>query len=199
MRKVLIRYWRKIQRSKRFALFAKFMMWFIDTEIFNCCMDFFEMNKQRIQRNTKLFADEKSRAVYVNAIRYQCTLKRKYLSCTSRAAEKYFDSEIIRFHENEIIMDCGAYTGDTVLLLEKKWSNWGKPDAGLKIICWEPDRFNASKLEKTLSGMTERHEDFSYRIIKKAVWKEKAKLSFDLGADYASRIADGGYKWKRIL
>ncbi len=208
MREKMITVWRKLQRSRHLEFVIRFITWLIDTEIFNVCIDFLERhtnqarlretrnfyteNRVRIKKNVKSFADEKSKRVYLNAIKYRCSLKRKYLSYTSPMEEKYFDPQIVRFKKNEILIDCGAFTGDTALLLEKKWTNWDEKGASLQLCCWEPDEYNMIKLEKTLSAIAARHSGFLYRIVKKAAWKENTELSFDGGVDYASKIDERG-------
>lgn len=208
MRGKMVTIWRKIQRSKRLEFLIQFITWLIDTEIFNISIDFLERhtnraklqetykfyteNRTRIKKNIKCLEDEKSKRVYLNVIKYRCSLKRKYLSHTSPMEEKYFDSQIVRFKKNEILIDCGAFTGDTALLLEEKWINWDVKGALLQLCCWEPDEYNIIKLEKTLSMIAARHSGFLYRIVKKAAWKENSELSFDGGVDYASKIDERG-------
>lgn len=208
MRERLIIIWRKIQKSKSFEPVVWIVTWFIDTEIFNILIDFLERytnrvklqnkyyfftkNRKRIKNNLKVLDDKKSRRVYINVIKYRCSLKRKYLLYTSPKEEKYFDSQLVRFTMNERVMDCGAFTGDTALLLEKKWPNWDNKNALLQICCWEPDEYNTMKLKKTLSDIAERHTNFSYDIVKKAAWKENTELLFNSGLDYASKITDDG-------
>lgn len=208
MREKIIRVWRKIQQSKSFEPVVQFVMWFIDTEVFNVfidflerntnreklqkSLDFFEVNQDRIKNNISILEDDKSRNVYINTIKYRCSLKRKYLSCTSPGNEKYFDSQIIEFREKEKFMDCGAFVGDTASLLEGKWTNWNNRDASLQISCWEPDEYNIIKLKKTLSDIAGRHTNFSYDIVKKAVWNKDTELLFNGGVDYASKITDEG-------
>lgn len=208
MREKIIRVWRKIQRSKSFTPFVRGVMWFIDTEIFNVFIDFLERhtaheklqksleffteNQDRIKSNIEVLEDKRSRDVYSNAIKYRCSLKRKYLSYTSPGNEKYFDPHIIKFEKNERFMDCGAFVGDTVLLLEEKWKNWNSKGALLQVCCWEPDEYNGIKLKKTLSGIAGRHCNFFYDIVKRAAWNEDTELLFNGGVDYASKIAGDG-------
>lgn len=208
MREKIIRVWRKIQQSKSFVPIVRGGMWLIDTEIFNVFIDFLERhtgreklqksrdffreNQNRIKNNMEVLEDKRSREVYINVIKYRCSLKRKYLSCTSPANEKYFDARIVRYKNHERLMDCGAFIGDTMLLLEKKWKNWNNKNALLQVCCWEPDEYNAIKLKKTLSGIAGRHCNFLYDIVKRAAWNENTELLFDGGVDYASKITDDG-------
>lgn len=215
MRDWLIIIWRKIQKSKRLTWFVNFMTWFIETELFNATMDwlerltakeklidkraYFKRNQQRIKENMDALADDKSKRVYKNAFLYRGTLKRKYLAETSPAKEKYFDEKIITFCKNELYVEGGAYVGDTVLSLADWWPYF-KTDAQkmcgggqkLDVVCFEPDRYNAERLEKNLKEIKKKRSEFNYNVIHAAMWNEKSELQFESGADYASRLGNTG-------
>lgn len=89
-------------------------------------------------------ADELSRDVFVNFINTKITNNAAYLDnvCTR---DIYFPKNILKLSDDEIFVDCGAYTGDTILLF-KKMSN-GKYN---QIYAFEPDKDNLKALQQTI-------------------------------------------------
>lgn len=63
--------------------------------------------------------------------------------------DEYFDLDIVKCDENEIVVDLGAYTGDTVLSYIK---NYG-PDCYRKIYCYEITPSIFTVLEDTLKDV----------------------------------------------
>ena len=63
--------------------------------------------------------------------------------------DDYFDHDLVKCSENEVIVDLGAYTGDTVLSYIK---NYGK-DCYRKIYCYEITSESMEILKKNLSGL----------------------------------------------
>lgn len=81
---------------------------------------------------------------------------------------QYF-SDMISFDDNEAFVDCGAYTGDTILKFTDKVN--GKYS---RIYAFEPDDANYDMLRKTID---ENHMH-DVHLIKKGCWSKKGKLSF---------------------
>lgn len=90
----------------------------------------------------------------------------------------YFAEDIIRL-ENEVFVDCGAFTGDTVQELTTK----SKPQ---KVFAFEPDEKNFQALMKNFA------KDSRIVCIKKGAFSKKTTLSFAGGNADASKIMDKG-------
>lgn len=78
---------------------------------------------------------------------------------------QYFAQDIITLSDNEVFVDCGAYTGDTLIAFDKRVSRFKKYYA------WEPDARRYGKLKRSINKVkgTVVH-------IKKGVWNETGTL-----------------------
>lgn len=117
--------------------------------------DYFDKNNDRIGKIMSKLADEKSRRVYRHVIEYRCSRDRKKLIGIVDN-NQYFNKDIIRFTDEEVFVDCGAFDGDTIRSFLK---NLKKGDGTYKeIIALEPDPVNYKKLYnwllKQLSGQS---------------------------------------------
>lgn len=90
----------------------------------------------------------------------------------------YFAEDIVDL-ENEIFVDCGAFTGDTIQELLAK----SMPQ---KVFAFEPDEKNFQTLVKNFA------DDYRIVCIKKGAFSKKTTLSFAGGNADASKIVDDG-------
>lgn len=140
-------------------------------------------NKKRIEKAAKLFEDSLSRETYI-AILKRYLLKSDTLIpvCEGTA---YFDN-FFQLGDAEIVVDCGAYTGDTLELYINKIQ---KSFAGY--YAFEPDPVNFQELEKTKEKLP---ANLSSRVVllRKAVGHTPKTLKFkSMGAPEA-RVDDTG-------
>lgn len=105
---------------------------------------YFEQNDARIKSIKANLADDKSRKVYDNVIKWRYTRNVKYLrGNVDKEEDQYFDEGIIKFTDEEVFVDCGANIGGGRLtnflnkLPNKKFK---------EIIALEPDPINFKKL-----------------------------------------------------
>lgn len=93
----------------------------------------------------------------------------------------YFPKDIVRLHEHEVFIDCGAYTGDTIECFRQHLDQQhaGEPE---RIIGFEPDPENFKKLNVNTKGL--RH----CQCINKGVWNENITLHFSAGKQQSSRV-----------
>ncbi|MCR5653302.1 MAG: FkbM family methyltransferase [Ruminococcus sp.] len=74
---------------------------------------FYRANEENFNRAYELLADEQSRRVFEDIMRFQYTGELKYLdSCTTDKDEAF--KNILKLSENEDYLDLGAYNGDTI-------------------------------------------------------------------------------------
>ncbi len=125
-------------------------------------------------------ADDLSREVFADVINFRISGKISYLKgITTPKSEVYTD--IIKPQENEIYVDLGAYTGDTIAeLLEYTGGRYEK------IYALEPDRRNYKKLLKSTEGM-ENVETFNC-----AVWSCDTELMFADRSGRQSAVSSQG-------
>lgn len=125
----------------------------------------FSEHIQELKTVYDFLEDDRSRLVFENILKYRVTFN---WACLKRSLGKdnsetqYFVPEL-RFSGHEIIVDCGAYIGDTVKLFYKNVP-------GCRIIALEPDEDNFELLQTLkLEGL---------KSIKAGAWNEDATLSF---------------------
>lgn len=110
-------------------------------------LDYIKENEALFDRAFDLLADEKSRFDYLSVLNFKISGKVKYLfDCQSEKEELY--STVFPLTENEIIVDLGAYDGDTIREFTAVTS--GKYE---KIYAFEPDEKNFRKLQRKTEGM----------------------------------------------
>lgn len=140
----------------------------------------FEVLEQRailLKRNFKdwiwlyqRLEDSWSKEILCNILLNWETMDWKYLNecLKERRYCQYFDRDIIQFSENEVFVDLGAYTGDTL-------DDFLKESLGKfkKVYCYECDPHNASLLEQKVCQL----EDERIYVRKCAVGAEKGMVS----------------------
>jgi len=130
-------------------------------------MDFYASHKIEISKVRELLADEQSRLVFDNVIKYKLTGDVKYLlECETESDEVYND--ILSAGGFEYTADLGAYNGDTARELAK-YSPKLK-----EIHAFEPDRRNFRKL----SEYAENEERFKVIPYNLAAWNKEETLVF---------------------
>lgn len=156
---------------------------------FNCWVskeELFEtQKKEHLMTNAlKLWNDEKSMETYINNI--QCYLTREYIHGTRiKTEEQYFPKEFKLEKGYGCFVDCGAFTGDTILRLN---DNMGTINS---LIAFEPDLINFEKLTKNISNVKEQLAD-NLLLYPCGVWSKTEKLSFLHRGGSGSTIADEG-------
>lgn len=135
--------------------------------------DFFNENKERIENNCSLLADEKSVRVYRDAIKYR--IKRyRHDHPQFNPDDQYFPEDIIILSDNEVFIDCGAYTGDTFddfIKFERRCTCGG---GSYKYIAFEPE-------ERLYNELISKCSDKCFVAHKCGVWKNSGTLKFYSG------------------
>lgn len=143
--------------------------------IFN--KDFFKSHLSEIESAYSLLADEKSKQVFENIIKFQLSGNLKFtFECETEKNEAF---ELLNLGEKENYLDLGAYRGDTIdefLHYTGKYSS---------ITALEPDE----KTFKKLSLHCERLENVT--LLNNAVWDDLKSISFQKGKGRGSSESDG--------
>ena len=74
---------------------------------------FYSQNAERINAVVNILADEKSKYIYTGMIKFRQTRDKKDYPFHVIKETSYFIKEL-NLGENEVIIDCGAYDGDTI-------------------------------------------------------------------------------------
>lgn len=103
---------------------------------------------------------------------------------------QYFDLPYLPHHDQEVFVDAGALNGDTSLRFIEWCHNKFE-----HIYCFEPDRTNIEKCQKTLKSAKYvgdiEHITGRYTVIPKAVYDRKGEISFDVCSNGLSKVGTG--------
>ena len=124
-------------------------------------------------------ADDKSRQTFINTVKYKLSGKIDYLfECQVSEDEPY--EEFLKLSENEIFLDLGAYTGDTVSDFINRVEGYKK------IIAVEPDLKTFKKLQKNTDGIK------NIELINKCISNFSGKGNFAMNAGRNSVVSETG-------
>lgn len=151
---------------------------FINKSLLKQSRTFFSSNKEKIDGIINMLSDEESKRIYKKALLYRQTRLLYHRPGRSHGYQ-YFPNDIIHTNENEVFLDCGAFTGDTIQDFIKITNNKFK-----KIVAFEPDSDNFIKLKKL--------SDVDTRIVplKAGVWDHSGTVDFYEGTSGSSRVQD---------
>lgn len=126
---------------------------------------FFQKHAEELKEVYDSLEDDKSKVVFENILKYRATSD---WACLKRSVSKddqknqYFVPEL-SFSDHEVIVDCGAYTGDVVKCFYKRIP-------GCKVVALEPEKNNFELLQKL------KLQDL--QCIQVGAWSEDTVLSF---------------------
>lgn len=150
--------------------------------------EFYQANESILKKLRNDLQDEESKIEFDEYILQKRTgAYRKQFSKN----RQYFDKDIIRFSENEIFVDCGAFDGDSVIdfISCAKIQNISSYD---KIYAFEADEANVEKMRKKLSDCK------NIEIVAKGVYDRSGSLYFSQGDFTNSRVTDAGTEIKVV-
>ena len=138
-------------------------------------LEYANANKGDLQKVYKMLADEQSKKVFENVIRYKLSGDINYLKeCETPSDEKF---DLLNIGTEETVVDLGAYDGDTLVEFLNGTSMQFK-----KLYAMEPDNKNYRKLKRKLymigSALLE-----EYNV---GAWDEDTTITFDMRAGRGS-------------
>lgn len=142
---------------------------------------FITENREQLDWLDRNLSDELSKDEITNYINQKITGVYR----TEYFENQYFVSDVISLEENEIFIDCGAFTGDSI---ESFVANLKKSNISSyrSLYAFEPDGDNCESLKKNLSHLHDLH------VIAGGAWNESGTLSFDTEANTGSKISESG-------
>ncbi len=108
-------------------------------------------NRRKIRNVMGLWEDDISRTVFSCLIEFRFTFQKDLLKAAKSRYPQYFEPSIISLSDEEVMLDCGAYIGDTVKQFDEITSGHYK-----KVYSFEPDRYNFTKLQECASNICPR-------------------------------------------
>ncbi len=142
--------------------------------------DFVMANIDSIKQAYELFADEKSRSVFLDVMNFRLSGEPAILRrCESDRDELFVN--ILKLSAHEDYLDLGAYDGDTIA----EFLNYANGKYS-SVTAFEPDKKNMRKLTKQFGGL-ERCTLYPY-----ASWENDCIMNFSGTGGRMSCFSDGG-------
>src|SRR5262249_48840599 len=101
-----------------------------------------------VRRAYALWSDEASRREYLAQVRFRLLLD--YDSMGSPGAEEHYFPDLFRLSPAEVLVDCGAFDGDTIAAFVRQ-----QGDRFERILAYEPDPLNWARLQERVAGLPE--------------------------------------------
>lgn len=145
-----------------------------------------EMNEEQLESIRELLVDQRSKDI-LDKVRYK--RKNGLLDYSDvYSATEYFIDEFFSHTSEEVFVDGGGYTGDTI----EEFDRWTKGEFK-RIYSYEPDKNKAAQLKEILYRFGDK-----VRFFEKGLYSAEGELNFKENQDfYSSRItmddADASY------
>lgn len=152
------------------------IFYFEERELFD--YKFLNANLNEFQETYNWLSDQESKEIFIAYLKARLTGYPDNL-INHYTTPQYF-TELIKLSDEEIFVDCGAYTGDTLEYFLKLTANKYK-----KFYAFEPEKDNFDKLNDKAKNNT------NIICIKKGVWNKKTTLKFSSDAAASSISNDG--------
>ncbi len=150
--------------------------------------DFFDMHTSELLNAREMMADEKSKDIFDNIIRYKLTGKLSYPKATEDT-EDYVNNELLKCEKYQTYADLGAYNGDTVRSYLEYFPNLKE------IYALEPDLRNFKKLS-TYAETEKRAKVYPFNY---ASWSKNETVEFiSSGNRNSSKDGTNSHKSKTI-
>lgn len=152
-------------------------MWFED--------NFSAEAKERLKELETILADEISKDLLRKIIRKRD--KKIKVWCDLQTNKSYFDTGLLTFGKEEVMVDGGAYTGDTIRQFAEMTNDCFK-----KIYAYEPDEKNYKELKEQYG------KDARVECIQAGLWNEEGQVSFNGTGEDGSAIKQTGDSLIRV-
>jgi FkbM family methyltransferase len=141
--------------------------------------------RDEVRRAFSLWTDGASQHEYLAQVRWRLWLDFDGLA-SPVAHEQYFPEDLFRWLPNEVLVDCGAYDGDSLKsFLRRRGENFKE------VVTLEPDPTNFAKLTDFVLEQNERVRN-KITLSRLAVAGRRGKLYFDATGTAAATLSAGG-------
>jgi FkbM family methyltransferase len=137
---------------------------------------------EEIRAGHALLGDPRSRQEYAAQIAWRCSLDYARLPPQEPASDMYFPRDIVRLSDNEVLVDCGAFDGDSIRVFLERTSR-----SFSQIYAFEPDATNRRALERYLSSLPD-CESERISILPFGVSDHNGMVHFNASGTVASRV-----------
>ena len=139
--------------------------------------EFYEAHTKEIKHVCALLEDEESVKVYKAMWKFRRTHNYKDLP-KFEEEKQYFGYDFFKYQEDEKLIDCGAYDGDTIDAFERCMK--GHRIKRYSTIAFEADRVNCEYIGRRKN----------VEVINKGVWNKEATLFFEEGNETGGRLIE---------
>lgn len=163
---------------------------FLQEQISTVDFSFYEMSQQlpkhlaqhaaRYEKAFDLLADERSKEVFIQRLRFLETLDNTWIMKIKEKHVMYFDQSLMRFRNKEVIVDGGAYLGDTLEQARALGIDYAAYHA------FEPDAGSCSQ------AMQRYGVDEKVQFYQKGLWSYDGRLNFAASNDGGSMFCETG-------
>ena len=140
--------------------------------------------KADVRKAASLWADDASRQEYLSQVRWRALGEQGALNPPVKE-ESYFLDSLYQIDDDEVFLDCGAYTGDTAEQVIRRNPAFGK------IIAIEADPGNFARLTQWI-GKLDTSVASRIQACNIAVGATRGKLHFQASGDEGARLAADG-------
>lgn len=138
---------------------------------------------EAIKKCLNIWSDQESKREYIGQIKWRLTLDRNALSAHAPVKEIYFALDLFDLHDQEVMIDAGAYTGDSIQKFLKQTHNSFK-----KIIAIEADSQSTEKLQQVLT----KFDSSRTKIVNKVIGAKNGSVKFNQLGSVSSTVSDSG-------
>jgi hypothetical protein len=139
--------------------------------------EFFARNQEQLRHVASFLEDDESVDVFMKMIDFRCNSNVDNFPKQNRHMEEYFMWPFFLYSNSEVLIDGGAYNGDTISSFKKALKHYSGNYA--KIIAFEPDAKNFKQL------MKKHKEIVGFNC---GLWEKDDILDFNSGLNEASKM-----------
>lgn len=139
----------------------------------------------RVKEAYNLWSDETSRKEYVGQISWRSSLEQSALPPHTPVEETYFPPDLFDFKPDEVMVDCGAFDGDSIRAFLQRVGNSFGTAVGL-----EPDPLTRIRFETWRESLPQEQAK-KIHLLPYATGDKPETLSFDSTGTAASAIGSG--------
>lgn len=140
-------------------------------------LQYVEENKEQLTKVYHLLEDEESRKVMESFVFGRLTGNVEELSKLNKNPEYTYDYGLLNLHSTDVVVDGGAYVGDTILEIQRYVKGNVK-----NIFAFEPDSVTFEKLSKNIG------EKESIHLVNAGLWKKTSILRFENSGTLGSKL-----------
>ena len=157
--------------------------------------DFFLKHVEDYQASYDLLEDELSRNIFIEALRARVKGSSDDLVKYKSQSRFTYDFERLDMNANDVLIDCGAYNGDTIDELKVYLKEKDNNENFGHVYAFEPDEGNADKI-------LEKYTEEQVTVIRKGLGKTVGNVKFYADNSLYSNVVDSnmwGEKTRRDL